>query len=74
VCVAGFAIPGTITHAIQHDIDWRVAAALTLFVIPGARVGAALTVRADDVRLRLTVAAFLGVVSVIYAAGEIAAL
>ena len=74
VCVAGFAIPGTITHAIQHDIDWHVAAALTLFVIPGARVGAALTVRADDFRLRLAVAVFLTVVSVIYAAGEVVAL
>jgi uncharacterized protein len=74
VCVAAFAIPGTITHAIQHDIDWRVAAALTLFVIPGARLGATLTVRADDVRLRMAVAVFLGIVSVIYAVGELAAL
>lgn len=74
VCVAGFAIPGTITHAIKGNIDWRVAAALTLFVIPGARIGAAMTVRSNDVRLRLAVALFLGVVSVIYAAGEITAL
>ena len=34
VCVAGFAVPGTVTHAIKGNIDWRVAAALTLFVIP----------------------------------------
>jgi uncharacterized membrane protein YfcA len=74
VCVAGFAIPGTITHAIQGNIDWRVAAALTLFVIPGARIGSALTMKASDVRLRLAVALFLGVISVIYAAGELTAL
>jgi uncharacterized membrane protein YfcA len=74
VCVAGFAVPGTITHAIKGNIDWRVAAALTLFVIPGARVGSALTVKSNDVRLRMTVALFLGVISIIYAAGELAAL
>jgi uncharacterized membrane protein YfcA len=74
VCVAGFAIPGTITHAIKGNIDWRVAAALTLFVIPGARVGSALTVKSNDVRLRLAVALFLGIISLIYAGGELVAL
>jgi uncharacterized membrane protein YfcA len=74
VCVAGFAVPGTITHAIKGNIDWRVAVALTLFVIPGARIGSALTVKSNDVRLRLAVALFLGVISIIYAAGELAAL
>jgi uncharacterized membrane protein YfcA len=74
VCVAGFAVPGTITHALKGNIDWRVAAALTIFVIPGARIGAHLTVRSDDVRLRLAVAVFLGAVSLIYAGGELSAL
>jgi len=74
VCVAGFAIPGTVTHAVLGNIDWRVAAALTVFVIPGARIGAALTVKADDIRLRLAIAGFLGIVSIIYAAGEVASL
>jgi uncharacterized membrane protein YfcA len=74
VCVAGFAVPGTITHAIKGNIDWRVAGALTLFVIPGARIGSALTMKSNDVRLRLAVALFLGVISIIYAAGELAAL
>lgn len=74
VCVAGFAIPGTITHAIKGNIDWRVAGALTVFVIPGARIGAALTVKSNDVRLRLTVALFLGIVSLVYAGGELSAL
>lgn len=74
VCVAGFAIPGTITHALKGNIDWRVAAALTIFVIPGARIGSLLTVRSNDVRLRMAVAFFLGVVSLLYAGGEVAAL
>jgi len=74
VCVATFALPGTVTHALLGNIDWRVALFLTITVIPGARIGATLTMRADDRRLRLTVAAFLGVIAVLYAGGEVAAL
>jgi hypothetical protein len=73
-CVALFSIPGTITHALLGDIDWRFALLLAAGVIPGARVGAALAIRASDRRMRLVVAGFLGLTSVIYAAGELAAL
>jgi uncharacterized membrane protein YfcA len=74
VCVAAFAIPGTITHALLGHIDWRVALILTVAVIPGARVGSALALRASDVGLRRAVAVFLGVISVVYAVGELASL
>ena len=70
-CVGAFAIPGTITHAIQGHVDWRAAAALIIGVIPGARVGAWLTIRANDRRLRIAVGTFLGLTAVIYAAGEL---
>lgn len=73
-CVAIFAVPGTITHAIQGDIDWRFALLLAVGVIPGARLGAALTVRTDSRRLRTVVAGFLGATAVLYAGGELAAL
>lgn len=73
VCVAGFALPGTVTHALLGNIDWRVAAALTLTVVPGARLGAHLTVKSDDRKLRYAVAIFLGIVSLVYAGGELAA-
>lgn len=73
VCVAGFALPGTVTHALLGNIDWRVAAALTLTVIPGARLGSHLTVKSDDVRLRYAVAIFLGIVSLIYGVSEVVA-
>ena len=73
-CVAIFAVPGTITHAIQGDIDWRFAVLLAVGVIPGARLGAALTVRANSARLRLVVAAFLGLTAILYGGGELAAL
>jgi len=74
VCVGLFAIPGAITHSLLGHVDWRVAAALIVGVIPGARVGAGLAIRASDRRLRVTVATFLAVTAVIYAAAEVLAL
>lgn len=73
-CVAIFAVPGTITHAALGGIDWRFALLLSAGVMPGARLGAGLTVRADDGRLRVVVAAFLGATAVLYAVGELLAL
>jgi uncharacterized membrane protein YfcA len=73
-CVGIFAVPGTITHGLYGDIDWRFAAWLAVGVVPGARLGARAAIRASDRRLRLTVAAFLGVIAVIYAAGELISL
>jgi uncharacterized membrane protein YfcA len=73
-CVGLFAVPGTITHIALDHIAWGTAVALVVGVIPGARVGAALTIRATDRRLRVTVASFLGMTAVLYAAGEVVAL
>jgi uncharacterized membrane protein YfcA len=73
-CVAAFAVPGTITHVLLDHVDWRVVAALVAGVVPGARLGAALTIRTADRRLRVVVASFLGLTAVIYAVGELAAL
>lgn len=74
VCVGAFAVPGTITHALLDHIDWRMCLFLVLGVVPGARLGAALAIRATDRRLRLVVSAFLVVTAVVYAAGEVRAL
>ena len=74
VCVGLFAIPGAVTHALLGHVDWRVAAALIVGVIPGARVGASLAIRANDRRLRVTVATFLAITAVIYAGAELIAL
>jgi uncharacterized membrane protein YfcA len=73
-CVALFAVAGTITHAAEGGVDWRFGLLLAVGVVPGARIGAALTIAADDRRLRLVVAGFLGLTAVLYAGGEIAAL
>ncbi len=73
VCVGFFAIPGTLTHALNHDIDWRFALWLTVGVLPGARVGAALAIEAGDHQLRLVFGWFLAAVAVVYAVGELVA-
>jgi len=73
-CVGVFAVPGTITPAIQGDIDWSFAIALAIGVIPGAQIGARLTIASDDRTLRYAVGTALGIIAIIYAAGEIAAL
>lgn len=74
VCAGAFAVPGTITHGLLGNIDWLVAALLAITVIPGARLGAAMSLRLREKRLTVAVAVLLGTISVVYAAGEIAAL
>lgn len=73
-CVGAFAIPGTITHAIEGHIAWGAAAALIIGVIPGAGIGAHVAIAATDRRLRMAVSGFLGVIAVLYAGGELLAL
>jgi len=73
-CVAVLAVPSTISHALQGGIDWRVALLLAVGVIPGARLGAAATVRAGERRLRLAVAVGLGAIALVYLIGELNAL
>jgi uncharacterized membrane protein YfcA len=74
VCVGIFGVPATITHAFLGDIDWRLATLLTIGVIPGARVGASLTIRTAERRLRLAVGVFLALVAVVYFVTETRAL
>ena len=74
VCVGIFGVPATITHAFLGDIDWRLATLLTIGVIPGARVGASLTIRTAERRLRLAVGVFLALVALVYFITETRAL
>jgi uncharacterized protein len=74
VCVGVFGLPATVTHAILGDVDWRLAALLTIGVVPGARIGAGLTIRTAERRLRLLVGAFLALVAVVYFVTEARAL
>jgi len=72
VLIAAIAIPGTLVHATLGNIDWPVFFALVLGVIPGARIGALLALRAQERSLRLAVAGFLFVVGLGYGLFEIA--
>lgn len=72
-CVGILALPSTITHAALGDIDWRLALLLAAAVVPGARVGAALSIRARERRLRLALGVFLAIVALGYGAGELTA-
>lgn len=72
-CVGILAVPSTITHAALGDIDWRLAFLLAVGVIPGARLGAGLSVRASNRRLRLAVSWFLGLLALGYGVSELVA-
>lgn len=70
VCVGIMAIPGTVTHSVNGDIDWRYALWLTVGVVPGARLGAALALRTGERRLRLLFGWFLLVIALYYGTRE----
>ena len=53
------AIPGTITHALLGNVDWRIAAVLVIGVIPGAIVGTRFTLGAAERTVRLGFATLL---------------
>ena len=67
-------IPGTVTHVALGHVDWRVVAALVVGAVPGARLGAHLTIRAEEGRFRAAVAWFLAATAVLYFAEELTAL
>jgi uncharacterized protein len=74
VCVGIFGVPATVTHAFLGDVDWRLAVLLIVGVIPGAQVGAAITIRTAERRLRPAVGVFLALVAVVYLVTETRAL
>jgi len=73
-CVGLLAIPSTLTHMYLGDIEWAYAIPLSIGVIPGARVGAFLALRASDENLRKSVAVTLAIIAAVYATGEIVAM
>jgi uncharacterized membrane protein YfcA len=73
-CVGVLAIPSMITHELLGHINWLYALPLCIGVVPGARLGAQLTIRSSERTLRLMVGILLGIIAVVYAVGEIIAL
>lgn len=73
-CVGLIAIPSSITHIVEGTVAWQYALPLAIGVVPGARLGAHLAIRASDRHLRLVLAGVLGAVGVAYGIAEIVAL
>jgi len=70
VAVAIFSVPALLTHAWLGHINWFFAVPLMIGVVPGARIGAALTVGASDRTIRLTFGIFIVLIAVIFAATQ----
>jgi uncharacterized membrane protein YfcA len=59
VAVTILAVPGTIAHSYAGNVDWPMAFSLMLGVVPGALLGARITMGAADRPLRVAFAALL---------------
>jgi hypothetical protein len=73
-CVGALSVPSLVTHAALGHVDWQYALPLTIGVVPGARIGAHLALRATERTLRIAVASVLGAIAVVYFVGELASL
>lgn len=72
--VAIISVAALVTHITLGHIDWRFALPLAIGIVPGARVGARFTLRADEVLIaRLAGSAFI-FISLLYAGRELIAL
>jgi len=74
VAITILSVPGTITHALLGHIDWRIAASLAVGVVPGALLGARITLGAADRTVRLAFAALLVIVGAWLAVSELTGL
>jgi uncharacterized membrane protein YfcA len=72
--IAVLVIPGTVVHALLGNVDWAIFLALTLGVVPGARIGARIALGVRERTLRHAVGAFLLAVAVAYGAAEVVSL
>lgn len=74
VAVAIFSVPAMITHAVLGHINWSYALPLVVGVVPGAQVGARLTIHGSEARLRLLMGLFFTVLALAYGGGEVLSL
>jgi uncharacterized membrane protein YfcA len=64
-------LPNILGHSVAGNIDWRAALFLCLGVIPGARLGALLAIKASERSLRRFMALTLSMVALTYAGSEL---
>jgi hypothetical protein len=74
VAVAIFSVPAMITHALLGHINWAFALPLVVGVVPGAQVGAKVTIHGSEARLRFLMGLFFTGLALVYGAGELLAL
>lgn len=74
VAVALFSLPAFATHLWLGHIDWLYGLPLILGAVPGARLGARLTLRYSDRSVRRIFGLFIVVLAIVYGASEITAL
>lgn len=72
VAVALLALPGTVTHWMLGHLDWTVAAGLVVGVVPGAALGARITLGASDRFVRIGFAVLFSAIGVWLAVSELA--
>ena len=69
--VAILAIPGTITHGLLGNIDWLMALALIVGVVPGALLGTRISLGSSEKFLRIGFAMLLAVTGVLLGANAV---
>jgi len=74
VAVAIFSVPAMITHALLGHINWAYALPLMVGVVPGAQVGAKVTIHGSETRLRFLMGLFFTGLALVYGAGELLSL
>jgi uncharacterized membrane protein YfcA len=72
--VAMMSTTAVVTHIVLGHVNWRFALPLAVGIVPGARVGAHITIGASEQRMRLVAGALLIAVSIVYLVGELIAL
>jgi uncharacterized membrane protein YfcA len=71
VAVAIFSVPAMITHTLLGHINWAYALLLVVGVVPGAQVGAKVTIHGSETRLRFMMGLFFTLLALVYGAGEL---
>ncbi len=70
VAVAMFQVPALVTHVAVGHVNWALALPLMAGVVPGAQVGAKLTVAASDRTIRILFGLLIVVLAIVYGATE----
>lgn len=74
VAVAIFSIPALVAHVALGHVNWTYALPLMIGVVPGAQIGARMTIGASERTIRRSFGLLVVVLAVVYGATELAAL